>query len=417
MEDRINEMEEENSHKIIRNQVRERVIEQMPPGVQISDDELYRRIEEQIEALGKGRYLRLEEKRLIRHEVFNSLRRMDVLQDILEDEDITEIMVNGPDHIFIEKDGRMSETGLRFEGQERLEDITQQIASGGNRIVNESHPILDARLEDGSRVNIVVPPVAIEGPVITIRKFPKEAMTMEKLIEMGAMTKEVDDFLKKLVKARYNIFISGGTGAGKTTFLNILSNYIPRTERVITIEDSAELQIRNVENLVRLEARGANVEGKNEVTIRDLVKSALRMRPDRIIVGEIRDAAAIDLLNAYNTGHSGSISTGHANSPADMLNRMETLVLMGMDIPLAAIRQQIASGIDILVHLGRLRDKSRKVLEVTEVGEVVEGKIELYPLYSFRETGEEDGRVQGELCRTDNRLRSLDKCLQAGVSV
>lgn len=405
------------SVELMRNSVRESVIAVLPPGEQLEDDALYEVIDEQIERMTLERYIRLDEKRLIRHEVFNSLRRMDVLQDILDDEDVTEIMVNGPDHIFIEKDGRMKETGLRFEGQARLEDITQQIASSGNRIVNESHPILDARLADGSRVNIVVPPVAIEGPVITIRKFPKEAMTMQKLIEIGAVTDEVSGFLKKLVEARYNIFISGGTGAGKTTFLNILSNFIPQTERVITIEDSAELQIQNVDNLVRLEARNANVEGKNEVTIRDLVKSALRMRPDRIIVGEIRDAAAIDLLTAMNTGHDGSLSTGHANSPADMLNRMETLVLMGLDIPLAAIRQQIASGIDILVHLGRLRDKSRKVLQVDEVGDVIDGKIELYPLYEYEEEGEEDGRVKGSLKKTKNKLKSVDKCKRAGIVI
>ncbi len=405
------------SVELMRNRIRESVIAVLPPGEQLEDDALYEVIDEQIERMTLERYIRLDEKRLIRHEVFNSLRRMDVLQDILDDEDVTEIMVNGPDHIFIEKDGRMKETGLRFEGQARLEDITQQIASSGNRIVNESHPILDARLADGSRVNIVVPPVAIEGPVITIRKFPKEAMTMQKLIEIGAVTDEVSGFLKKLVEARYNIFISGGTGAGKTTFLNILSNFIPQTERVITIEDSAELQIQNVDNLVRLEARNANVEGKNEVTIRDLVKSALRMRPDRIIVGEIRDAAAIDLLTAMNTGHDGSLSTGHANSPADMLNRMETLVLMGLDIPLAAIRQQIASGIDILVHLGRLRDKSRKVLQVDEVGEVIDGKIELYPLYEYEEEGEEDGRVKGSLKKTKNKLKSVDKCKRAGIVI
>ena len=404
-------------HIIFRNRVRAGVLAGLPPGEEVDDEELLRRIEEKIEQLTGQEYMRLDEKRSLRHEVFNSLRRMDVLQDILEDESVTEIMVNGKDHIFIEKDGRMTETGLRFEGQARLEDITQQIASSGNRIVNESHPILDARLADGSRVNIVVPPVAIEGPVITIRKFPKEAMTMQKLIEIGAVTGEVSDFLRKMVEAKYNIFISGGTGAGKTTFLNILSNFIPQTERVITIEDSAELQIQNIDNLVRLEARNANVEGKNEVTIRDMVKSALRMRPDRIIVGEIRDSAAIDLLTAMNTGHDGSLSTGHANSPADMLNRMETLVLMGLDIPLAAIRQQIASGIDLLVHLGRLRDKSRRVLEVDEVGEVIEGKIELYPLYAFEETGEKDGKVEGTLKKTKNNLRSTEKCKRAGVTI
>lgn len=397
--------------------IREKVLEEIPAGAQITDPELLALIEQHIHSISEGEYLRLEEKRKLRHMVFNSIRGMDVLQDILEDEEVTEIMVNGPHHIFVEKEGGLRETGLAFEHQGRLEDIAQQIASQGNRIVNESHPILDVRLEDGSRVNIVVPPIAIEGPVITIRKFPKEAMTMKKLIQMGAVTEEVKEFLKKLVQAKYNIFISGGTGAGKTTFLNILSNFIPHNERVITIEDSAELQIQNIDNLVRLEARNANVEGKNEVTIRDLVKSALRMRPDRIIVGEIRDAAAIDLLTAMNTGHDGSLSTGHANSPADMLNRLETLVLMGLDIPLAAVRQQIASGIDLIVHLGRLRDKSRKVLEIAEVGEVIDGRIALHTLYEFRETGEQEGKVLGRLVRTEKKLAAREKCQRAGVIV
>lgn len=400
----------------MKNRIRKRVIDKLPPGEELNDSELIKLIEEEIEREGSVQYLRLDQKRKLRHEVFNSLRRMDVLQDLLDDEDVTEIMVNGHEHIFIEKQGAISETGYSFEGRERLEDIAQQIASGGNRIVNESHPILDARLPDGSRVNIVLPPVAIEGPVITIRKFPKEAMSMDDLICMGAITEEARDFLKTLVRARYNIFISGGTGAGKTTFLNILSNFIPGDERVITIEDSAELQIRSIANLVRLEARQANVEGKNAVSIRDLVRSALRMRPDRIIVGEIRDAAAIDMLTAYNTGHDGSLSTGHANSPADMLNRMETLVLMGLDIPLAAIRQQIASGIDILVHLGRLRDRSRKVLQICEVCGVRDGMIEMNPLFVFEESGEKHGRVVGEL-KKKNELIFTEKCERAGVSV
>ena len=361
--------------------------------------------------------MRLEEKKKLRHSIFNSIRKMDVLQDILEDEEVTEIMVNGPGNIFIERKGVLTKTELKFEHRERLEDIVQQIASTGNRIVNESSPILDARLKDGSRVNIVVPPIAIDGPVVTIRKFPKEAMTMEKLLEIGAITEEAAVFLEKLVRAKYNIFISGGTGAGKTTFLNILSNYIPSGERVITIEDSAELQIQNIPNLVRLEARNANVEGKNQVTIRDLVKSALRMRPDRIIVGEIRDQTAIDLLTAMNTGHDGSLSTGHANSPADMLNRLETLVLMGMDIPLPAIRQQIASGIDILVHLGRLRDKSRKVLDISEIEGVSQGKIQLRPLYQFQEEGEKRGTVTGQLRATGNSLLSTEKCQRAGIEL
>jgi pilus assembly protein CpaF len=398
-------------------EMREKVLDEIPAGSEISDEKLQQMIEQVIELEAEKEYMRLEDKRMLRHTIFNSIRKMDVLQDILEDEDITEIMVNGPDHIFVEKEGVLTETGMKFEHQGRLEDIAQQIASSGNRIVNESNPILDARLDDGSRVNIVLPPIAIEGPVITIRKFPKEAMTMKKLIAMGAVTEEVEEFLKKLVESKYNIFISGGTGAGKTTFLNILSNFIPKQERVITIEDSAELQIQNIDNLVRLEARNANVEGKNEVTIRDLVKSALRMRPDRIIVGEIRDSAAIDLLTAMNTGHDGSLSTGHANSPHDMLNRLETLVLMGLDIPLAAIRQQIASGLDIIVHLGRLRDKSRKVLEVSEIGEVENGQIQVYPLYAFEEEGEEDGKVVGELKPTGNRLRAIGKCQRAGVEI
>lgn len=398
-------------------EIRERVLEEIPAGSECSDSELLVLIERHISSLSASEYLRLEEKRRLRHMVFNSIRGMDVLQDILDDEEVTEIMVNGPRHIFVEKEGSLKETGLVFEHQGRLEDIAQQIASQGNRIVNESSPILDVRLEDGSRVNIVVPPIAIEGPVITIRKFPKEAMTMKKLIQMGAATEEVEEFLKKLVRAKYNIFISGGTGAGKTTFLNILSNFIPHNERVITIEDSAELQIQNIDNLVRLEARNANVEGKNEVTIRDLVKSALRMRPDRIIVGEIRDSAAIDLLTALNTGHDGSLSTGHANSPRDMLNRLETLVLMGLDIPLAAVRQQIASGIDLVIHLGRLRDKSRRVLEISEVGDVVEGEIVLRTLYEFREKGEHEGKILGQLEKTENRLKAREKCQRAGVVV
>ncbi|MCH5266072.1 MAG: CpaF family protein [Lachnospiraceae bacterium] len=395
--------------------IRGEVLEEIPAGMEISDEELLALIEKHIALSAERDYIRLNQKRSLRHMIFNSIRKMDVLQDLLEDEEITEIMVNGPEHIFVEKEGRLTETGMRFEHQGRLEDIAQQIASTGNRIVNETNPILDARLEDGSRVNIVVPPIAIEGPVITIRKFPKEAMTMKKLIQMGAVTEEVEEFLRKLVQAKYNIFISGGTGAGKTTFLNILSNFIPHSERVITIEDSAELQIQNIDNLVRLEARNANVEGKHEITIRELVKSALRMRPDRIIVGEIRDSAAIDLLTAMNTGHDGSLSTGHANSPADMLNRLETLVLMGLDIPLAAIRQQIASGIDLVVHLGRLRDKTRKVLEVTEVGQVKEGKIELLPLYVFQEEGEKQGRVMGRLTATGHSLQAVEKCKRAGV--
>lgn len=403
--------------KEVKEKIRRKVLQQIPTGMDLDERYLADIIDQVITEMGQEQYLRFRERKKMRQQIFNSMRKLDVLQELIEDEDVTEIMVNGPHHIFIEKKGKLYETGLEFDSRERLEDIAQQIASEGNRIVNETTPILDVRLADGSRVNIVMPPIALEGPVITIRKFPKEALTMKKLIKMEAITAEADQFLKGLVEAKYNIFISGGTGAGKTTFLNILSNYIPATERIITIEDSAELQIQNVDNLVRMEARNANVEGKNQITIRDLIRSALRMRPDRIIVGEIRDATAIDMLAAMNTGHDGSLSTGHANSPKDMLNRLETLVLMGMDIPLIAIRQQISSAIDIIVHLGRLRDRSRKVLEICEVGNMSEGEVELFPLFSFVEEGEMNGKIKGSLQRTNHNLRSTDKCIKAGVKL
>ena len=403
--------------KEVKEKIRRKVLQQIPTGMDLDERYLADIIDQVITEMGQEQYLRFRERKKMRQQIFNSMRKLDVLQELIEDEDVTEIMVNGPHHIFIEKEGKLYETGLEFDSRERLEDIAQQIASEGNRIVNETTPILDVRLADGSRVNIVMPPIALEGPVITIRKFPKEALTMKKLIKMEAITAEADQFLKGLVEAKYNIFISGGTGAGKTTFLNILSNYIPATERIITIEDSAELQIQNVDNLVRMEARNANVEGKNQITIRNLIRSALRMRPDRIIVGEIRDATAIDMLAAMNTGHDGSLSTGHANSPKDMLNRLETLVLMGMDIPLIAIRQQISSAIDIIVHLGRLRDRSRKVLEICEVGNMSEGEVELFPLFSFVEEGEMNGKIKGSLQRTNHNLRSTDKCMKAGVKL
>ena len=403
---------EEKSQK---EKIRGLVLDQVPADEEMDENRLLDIIDENIRRSSHGEYIRYAEKKRLRRAIFNSMRKLDVLQELIEDQQITEVMVNGTDHIFVEKEGRLMDSGQTFESAERLNDVAQQIASAGNRIVNETNPILDVRLADGSRVNIVMPPIAMEGPVITIRKFPKDPLTMEKLIEMGAITEEADDLLRKLVKAKYNIFISGGTGAGKTTFLNILSNYIPEGERVITVEDSAELQIRNVRNLVRLEARNANVEGKNEVTIRDLIRSALRMRPDRIIVGEIRDSTAIDMLTAMNTGHDGSLSTGHANSPQDMLNRLETLVLMGMDIPLDAIRQQISSAIDIVVHLGRLRDRSRRILEICEVGGVEQGNIRMFPLFWFEEKGERDGRIEGELVHTGHRLIRSDKCKKAGI--
>ena len=398
--------------------IRERVLEEVPPGAELEDETLQAMIDRTITELFPDEYIRLEEKRKLRHMVFNSIRRMDVLQDVLEDETITEIMVNGPHHIFVEQAGRLYETGLSFEHQTRLENIVQQIASRGNRIVNESNPILDARLEDGSRVNIVVPPIALEGPVITIRKFPKEAMTMEKLLSLGALTKEACEFLQKLVIAKYNIFISGGTGAGKTTFLNVLSNFIPKEERVITIEDSAELQIRNISNLVSLETRNANTSGRGEITIRDLIRSALRMRPERIIVGEVRGAEALDMLQAMNTGHDGSLSTGHANSTRDMLSRLETMVLQGnAGLPLPAIRQQISSALDIVIHLSRLRDKSRRTMEITEILGCSGGEYQLNPLFVFQETqGSTLHKVQGRLMRTGNSLKNDYKLRLQGMS-
>ena len=384
---------------------------------ELSEEELFDRIDEAIKICSREEYISITEKQLLRREIFNSIRRLDVLQELVEDTSITEIMINGAKEIFVERDGKLIKWEKEFESDRKLEDVIQTIVAGANRIINESSPIVDARLKDGSRVNIVLPPIAIGGPTVTIRKFPKETMTMEKLVAIGSLTDEAAEFLKKLVIAGYNIFVSGGTGSGKTTFLNALSNYVPSEERIITIEDSAELQIRNIPNLVRLEVRNANVEGKNEISIRDLIKSSLRMRPDRIIVGEVRDASSIDMLQALNTGHNG-MSTGHSNSPTDMLSRLETMVLLGADIPLLAVRKQIASAIDIVIHLGRLRDKTRKVLEIIEVLECVDGEIEVNPLFLFSEEGEtKEGKVIGELKKTDNSLLHVQKLLRAGLSL
>lgn len=399
----------------IQQEIQEELLRELEQGVSFSDEQMQDEIEIRVLKRGQMEYLTIEEKMELVKKIFNSVRRLDVLQELLEDQDITEIMINGPDHIFIEKGGRLLDSGKKFPSQARLEDVIQQIVSKVNRVVNEASPIVDVRLLDGSRVNVVLPPVALDGPVMTIRRFPENPFDMDKLLELGSITKEAAVFLRTLVEARYNIFISGGTGSGKTTFLNALSNYIPSTERIVTIEDSAELQIQNIANLVRLETRNANLEGKNEITVRDLVRSALRQRPDRIIIGEIRDAAVIELLSAMNTGHDGSISTGHANSPVDMLRRLETLVLTGMDIPLQAVRSQIASAIEIVVQLGRLRDKSRKVLEIDEVCGIEDGEIVLRPLYKFQETkGSSKEHVKGHLVATDHRLANRDKLIMAG---
>ncbi|MDE7038350.1 MAG: CpaF family protein [Lachnospiraceae bacterium] len=394
-------------------QLHARILEELDMTREIEDEELTRLIYQVLSEASKQEYLSLAEKSALGRELFNAFRKLDLLQEFLEDETITEVMINGTQNIFYEKDGRILQSDRRFISRDKLEDVVQQIAAGSNRLVNEASPIVDARLPDGSRVNIVLAPVALDGPIVTIRKFSKEAITMRQLIAWNSISSEVSGFLASLVAAGYNIFISGGTGSGKTTFLNALSQYIPKTERIITIEDNAELKIQGVPNLVRLEARNANVEGAGAVTIRDLIKSALRMRPDRIIVGEVRSAEAIDMLQALNTGHDGSLSTGHANSPADMLGRLETMVLMGMDLPLCAIQRQIASGIDVIVHLGRLRDKSRKLLEVTEILGYQMGEICLQTLYKYVETGEKDGKIQGEW-KKEQELVHREKLLAAG---
>lgn len=374
-------------------QLHARILARLDMTRDMEDEELTELIYEVLQEVSQEEYLPLDQKTMLGKELFNAFRKLDLLQEFLEDDDITEIMINGTQNIFIEKAGRISQSDKRFLSADKLEDVIQQIVAGSNRLVNEASPIVDARLADGSRVNVVLPPVALNGPIVTIRKFAKEVITMNKLMEWQSINSEVSGFLASLVAAGYNIFISGGTGSGKTTFLNALSQYIPKNERIITIEDNAELQIQNIKNLVRLEARNANVEGTGEVTIRDLIKSALRMRPDRIIVGEVRSAEAIDMLQALNTGHDGSLSTGHANSPKEMISRLETMVLMGMDLPLPAIERQIASGLDIIVHLGRLRDKSRKVLEVTEVLGYWDGQIHLQTIYRYEEIRKEDENV------------------------
>lgn len=361
-----------------------------------NDQMIQDKIEQEVNKIGKMNNLSFEKRQKMEMELFHSLRKLDVLQELVDDDDVTEIMVNGYQNIFYEKEGRVIKWNKSFPSKEKLDDIIQQIVAGNNRIVNESSPVVDTRLENGSRVNVVLPPISLDGSIISIRKFPKDPITMQQLVEMDSISSEVADFLKELVYSGYNIFVSGGTGSGKTTFLNALSEFIPKEERVITIEDSAELKIKGIENLIRLETRNANVQGKLEITIRDLIKASLRMRPNRIIVGECRGCEALDMLQAMNTGHNGSLSTGHSNSTIDMVYRLETMVLMGMELPLTAIRSQIASGIDIFVHLGRLRDKSRKVIEVSEVKGIESGEIILNKLYQFQEKGVIDHKIKGE---------------------
>ena len=399
-------------------QIRHNVYQNLDIARNITDDELYSVIDSCIYDASRQKIISIRQKEELRNRIYNSIKKLDILQELLENPDITEIMVNGKDNIFYEKSGYIEKWNKHFDSEQKLADIAQRIAAMSNRMVNEACPIVDTRLEDGSRVNIVLPPVAMDGPVITIRKFYDKPLTIDRLIELGSITEEAAHLLEKLVKSRYNIFISGGTGSGKTTFLNVLSDYIPDDERVITIEDSAELQLHNIKNLVRLEARMANSEGNNAVAIRDLIKSSLRMRPDRIVVGEVRGAEALDMLQAMNTGHDGSLSTGHSNSPKDMLTRLETMVLMGMNMPVDAIRTQIASAIDIIVHLARQRDKSRKVVQIAEVGDYKNGEIELTPLFRFVEKGEgKDGRILGELVRQNADIKRTEKLKSAGITL
>lgn len=399
----------------LKQEIKSRLLEKLDHCMEMEDEAVQELVENEVWLMGKETYIPLAEKKRLCREIYYAIRKYDVLQELLEDETVTEIMVNGPDHIFIEKEGRLQQWQTAFESEDKLLDVIQQIVAKANRVVNESSPIVDARLF-GSRVHVVLPPVALNGPILTIRRFGKTPLLIPELLRLGSVSQEICTFLEKLVIAGYNIFISGGTGSGKTTFLNALSSFIPRTERIITIEDSAELQIQGNDNLVRLETRNANVEGCKPVTIRDLIRASLRMRPDRIIVGEVRGAEAIDMLQALNTGHDGSLSTGHANSAADMIARLETMVLMGMELPLAAIRRQIAGGVDLIVHLGRLRDKSRRVLSVSEVVGYEQGEVLLSVIYEFQETGERNGKVQGIWKKTGSLVHT-EKLQQAGITL
>lgn len=399
-------------------EIKRYVTENLPLN-KIDDDELEVKVEEIVEQKIGQMYCSIEQRVSIVQQVYSSIRGFGLLDSILTDDTITEVMINGPDHIFIEQSGRLHKLNKKFESQRRLEDIIQRIVGLAGREVNQANPICDTRLPDGSRVNVVLPPIALCGPTVTIRKFSKTPMTIEKLIEYGSITQDIADKLELLVRAKYNIFISGGTGSGKTTFLNALSNYIPKDERVITIEDSAELQITGIENLVSLETRNANTAGAGEIAIRDLIKSSLRMRPERIVVGEVRGGEALDMLQAMNTGHDGSLSTGHANSTEDMLSRLETMVLQGAaGLPLEAIRQQIASAVDIIIHLSRLRDKSRKTMEITEVTGYKDGQIILNPLYVFEEDENSTlEKVSGMLRRTENKMQNVFKLQLSGIKV
>lgn len=394
--------------------VRERMAEQMDLSRDLSDEELRQWIFKEVGTYSRGRVMSLSERERFERQIFNSFRKLDILQELVDDPEVTEIMVNGPRAIFYEKQGRLYRWERGELSAEKLSDLIQQIVGRANRTVNEAQPIVDTRLADGSRVNVVLSPVAVDGSCISIRKFFRDPLTLEQLIAWHSISEEAAALLILLVRAGYNLFVSGGTGSGKTTFLNALSEHIPKEQRVVTIEDSAELQMRSIPNLVRLETRCANGNGVQEITIRDLIRTALRMRPDRLIVGEVRGAEALDMLQAMNTGHDGSLSTGHANSSEDMLNRLETMVLMGMELPVEAIRRQIASGVDVLVHLGRMRDRSRKVLRIAEIAGMEDGQIRLNSLYRFQEEPTEGEEVHGYWKR-ENRLIHSEKLKREGL--
>ncbi|MDO4262233.1 MAG: CpaF family protein [Eubacteriales bacterium] len=394
-------------------ELKRQILERVDLSREVPDEEMQELIDEVVLSYGRERALSLNEKCRLKKELFHALRKMDVLQEVLEDPDVTEIMVNGMDGIFLERGGRLSRWEKNFYSKERILDIIGQITGACNRAVNESQPIADARLDNGDRVHVVLPPVAVNGPIITIRRFPKEPITMDRLLETDSISGEEAEFLADAVRAGYSILVAGGTGSGKTTFLNALSEFIPQEERVVVIEDTAELQIRGVPNLVRLETRAAGAEDCREITMRDLIRASLRMRPSRIIVGEVRGAEAFELLTCLNTGHDGSISTCHANSTRDTVARLETMVLMGMELPLQAIRRQIASGVDLIVYLGRLRDKSRRLLEITEVTGMEGEQVGLNPLFLFRETGEVSGRICGIQEKT-GEIKNIEKFRRAG---
>ena len=397
-------------------ELRDKVLDRIDYGREMTDEEVKDTIDEVMLQEEGLQFCTISTRQKIRKELFDSMRRLDILQLFVEDPSVSEIMINGSNHLFVEREGRLEELDMQFESEEKLKNVIQQIVAGCNRTVNEASPIVDARLSNGARVNVVMSPVALDGPAVTIRRFPEKPITAEELIRREAISEEAAVFLRKLVQAKYNIFISGGTGSGKTTLLNVLSGYIPTDERVITIEDNAELQLQGIRNLVRLEVRNGNAEGCQEITVRDLIRTSLRMRPDRIIVGEVRGPEAIDMVQAMNTGHEGSMSTGHANSAADILSRLENMILMGMELPLDAIRQQLASGIDIIVQLGRLRDKTRKVLEIMELAGYEKGEYILQPLYTFQETGQTaDGRITGELRKAGELIHDR-KLKMAGIA-